>query len=112
MKSFLIAIGLVGGITALIVYFTLRASDAESKRQTAEAEAIGLTALPVEFWDGEDQEEGHTVTFTWVDAKNGVHQQELKEITWWRDGETWKVCYNPADPSDFRLYAADHVCGS
>jgi hypothetical protein len=112
MKQFLIAIGLVGALTAALVVWAMRDAAADSKRQTAEATAVGFVATPVTFWDGDDQQEGHTLTYAWVDGANAVHTETQREITWYDSARTYKVCYNPQDPSDRRLYSSDHVCGS
>jgi hypothetical protein len=111
MKPLIIVLAIVAAVLGGIGYFALRDDDADSRRQSAEAAPVGLVATPATWWDGEDNEEGHTVTFAFVDQANGVHTGELKQITWWRDGK-WKVCYNPADPKDYELYPADHTCGS
>lgn len=36
----------------------------------------------------------------------------MEEVTWYDAARGYKVCYNPGDASDFKLYPADHVCGS
>lgn len=112
MKQFLIVIGLVAVITGGIVTFVMRDADRASARQTQETQAIGFAATPARWWDGEENEEGHTLTFSWVDARNGVHAESMEEITWYDPQRTYKVCYDPADPADWKLYPSDHVCGS
>ena len=112
MKQFVIVLGLiaagVGGVTMLV----LRDAAGDSKRQTTEAQAIGFAATPAQWWDGEENVEGHTLTFSWVDAANGIHTETMKEIAWYQRDRTYKVCYNPADPADWKLYNSDHTCGS
>jgi hypothetical protein len=112
MKQFVIVLGLiaagVGGTTVLV----LRDAAGDSRRQTTEAQAIGFAATPVKWWNGDENEEGHTLTFSWVDAANGVHTETMKEIAWYHPDRTYKVCYNPADPADWKLYSSDHACGS
>lgn len=112
MKQFLIVLGIVGAITAGIVFFVMKDSAADSKRQTEEAPVIGFVATPVRWNDGDRDQEGHTLTFSFVDNSNGVHAQTMEEITWYDPAKTYKVCYNPADPKDWKLYSFDHVCGS
>ena len=112
MKQYAIVIGLIAVITAGIVGFVLRGSAAASKRQTAEAQAVGFVATPVTWFDGDDHQEGHTLTYAWVDGANAVHSESAKEITWYDSASRYKVCYNPQDPTDRKLYPADHVCGS
>lgn len=112
MRQYLIVIGLVGVITAGIVTFVVKESAAASKRQTAEAEAVGFVATPVKWFDGDDHQEGHTLTYAWVDGANAVHSESAEEITWYDPSKRYKVCYNPQDPRDRKLYPADHVCGS
>ncbi len=112
MKQYLIVFGLVGVITAGIVAFVLKESAAASRRQTAEAAAVGLVATPVRWFDGDDHQEGHTLTYAWVDGANAVHAETAKEITWYDASTGYKVCYNPQDPTDRKLYPAAHVCGS
>lgn len=112
MKPFLIVLGLVGVVTAGIVVFVMRTEDARSKRLTQETAAVGFVATPVEWWDGEENQDGHTLTFAWVDAAGGVHPQTLKEISWYNPQTQYKVCFNPADATDWKLYPTDHVCGS
>jgi hypothetical protein len=113
MKSVLPAAGvltLVAGGVGLALWESKQAS----ARQTAEAQAIGFVAAPVKWWDGTEQEDvhGHTLTFSWLDGQNQPHTQTMKEITWYDPARSYKVCYNPQDPSDWKLYSSDHVCGS
>jgi hypothetical protein len=112
MRQYLIVIGIVAAITAGIVFFVMKDSAATSKRQTAEAPAIGFVATPTRWYDGDDNQEGHTLTFSFVDAANGVHAHTMEEVTWYDPAKNYKVCYNPQDPDDWKLYASDHVCGS
>lgn len=112
MKQLLIVLGIVAAITGAIVFFVIRDSAAASKRQTAEAPVVGFAATPVRWWDGEENQEGHTLTFAFVDAANGVHTKTMEEVTWYDPAKTYKVCYNPQDPEDWKLYSSDHVCGS
>ena len=112
MRQYLIVIAIVGVVTAGIVGFVMKESAAASKRQTAEAQAVGFVATPVKWFDGDDNQEGHTLTYAWVDGANAVHSESVQEITWYDPAKTYKVCYNPQDPTDRKLYASDHVCGS
>jgi hypothetical protein len=112
MRQYLIVIGLVVVITGGIVAFVMKGESARSKRLTQETAAVGFVATPVTWSDGEDDQEGHTLTFAWVDASGGVHPQTMEEISWYDAGKTYKVCYNPQDATDWKLYPSDHVCGS
>lgn len=112
MRQYLIVLGIVAAITAAIVVFVMKDSAGDSKRQTAEAPVIGFVATPARWTDGEDSEEGHTLTFSFVDAANGVHAHTMEQITWYDPAKSYKVCYNPQDPKDWKLYAQDHACGS
>lgn len=112
MKQYLIVLGIVGAITAGIVFFVLKGSAADSKRQSAEAPAIGFVATPTRWNDGDDDQDGHTLTFSFVDATNGVHAQTMEQVSWYDPATTYKVCYNPQDAKDWKLYPAEHVCGS
>jgi len=113
MKGVLPAVGVLT-LVAGGVGFALWESKQASARQTAEARAIGFAATPVKWWDGTEQEDvhGHTLTFSWLDGRNQPHTQTMKEITWYDPARSYKVCYNPQDPSDWKLYSSDHVCGS
>jgi hypothetical protein len=111
-RQFGIALVLIAALTAGIVGFVLRDEAARSKRLTQETPAVGFVATPAKWWDGDENQEGHTLTFAWVDAAGGVHAQTMEEISWYDAGTTYKVCYNPQDVADWKLYPADHVCGS
>jgi len=105
-------IGIVGVITAGIVFFVMKDASADSNRQSAEAPAIGFVATPTRWHDGDDYQEGHTLTFSFVDASNGVHAHTMNQVSWYDPAKSYKVCYNPQDPKDWKLYAAEHECGS
>lgn len=113
MKPLAATLGIVAAITGLILFFVLRHEAAVSERLSAEAEAVGLVATPVRWYDSADERnrEGHTLTFSFVDAANGVHAKTMEQVTWYDPERRYKVCYDPADPEDFRLYPAEHVCG-
>ena len=112
MKQFLLVIGIVGAIVAGIVFFVLKDSAADSQRQSAEADVVGFVGTPARWHDGDDYQDGHTLTFSFIDASNGVHAHTMEEITWYDPAKTYKVCYNPGDPKDWKLYSSDHACGS
>ena len=114
MKNLLLTLAIVGAITGAIVVYVLRDEAATSKRLSAEAEAIGFVATPAKWYDSLDEEnvEGHTLTFSFVDGANGVHAKTMEEVTWYDAERGYKVCYDPANSADFKLYRADHVCGS
>lgn len=112
MRQYVIVMAVIGVIVAGIVGFVLRDSAAASKRQTAEAQAVGFVATPVKWFDGEDDQEGHTLTYAWVDGANAVHPESAAEISWYDPSTRYKVCYNPQDPTDRKLYPTAHVCGS
>ncbi len=112
MKQFLIVLGLVAVLTGGIVAFVMKDEAARSKRLTQETTAVGFVATPVKWWDGEENQEGHTLTFAWVDAAGGVHPQTMEQVSWYDTRKTYKVCFNPQDATDWKLYPSDHVCGS
>lgn len=114
MKSLIGAAGVVVAITAAIVGFVLWSESETSRRLSAEAPAIGFVATPATWYDSGDEREveGHTLTFSFVDAANGVRAKTMERVTWYEEGREYKVCYDPADPDDFRLYRSDHPCGS
>lgn len=113
-RNFVVAIGAVAVITAAIIGFVLWDEARRSERLTDEAPAIGFVATPVAWDEGGDdgRQTGHTLTFAWVDAADRVHPQTMERITWYDEDKTYKVCYNPADASDWKLYPSEHVCGS
>lgn len=111
MKQTLAALGVVAVMTAGIVAFVVRDEAARSKRLTAEAEAVGFVATPAAWWDGEENQRGHTLTYAWVDGANTVHPESMEQVSWYDPARRYKVCYNPADPADRKLYPSDHVCG-
>lgn len=114
MKSFLIVLGAVAAITAAIVGYVLWDAGRTSQRQSAEAAAIGFVATPTRWYDAGDEGEvdGHTLTFSFVDGGNGIHARTLEQVTWYDARRTYKVCYDPEDATDFKLYPQEHVCGS
>ncbi len=114
MKSLMGVLGVVGAITAAIVGFVLWDASETSRRLSAEAPAIGFVATPATWHDSGDERnvDGHTLTFSFVDAGNGVRAKTMEQVTWYDADRTYKVCYDPADPDDFELYRSEHVCGS
>lgn len=113
MKTYLAAILIVGAITAAIVGFVLWDNDRTSERLTSEARVIGFSALPVRWTDADDREvSGHTLTFAYLDASQRPHTRTVEQVTWYDPSKSYKVCYNPADPDDWKLYETSHVCGS
>jgi hypothetical protein len=107
-------LGIVGLLAAGIVGFVAWDEARTSKRLSAEAEAIGFVATPTQWYDSGSEKDvkGHALTYAFVDAARQVHSREHAQITWYDAARTYKVCYNPADPSDSKLYPASHVCGS
>jgi hypothetical protein len=74
---------------------------------------VGLTALPVKWDEGGDDgtQEGHDLTFAWVDAGNRVHTETMEHVTWYEAGVRYKVCYDPENPADWRIFPASTRCG-
>jgi hypothetical protein len=111
-KTYFWSIAIVLVITGAIVWLVLWDEARTSKRLAQETEAIGLTALATEWRDSDDRRvSGHTVTYAYT-AGEQVITRTLEQITWYDAGKAYKVCYNPADPNDSKLYPAEHVCGS
>jgi len=112
-KIFAGTIALVLALTGAIVGAVMWNADRTSKRLTAEAEAIGLVAVPTKWWDSIDEEnkEGHTLTFAYVGPGNKVFTRKMEEIEWYDSTRRYKVCYNPQNGEDWRLYTEDHRCG-
>lgn len=112
-RTLLGMLGLIGAITAGIVGFVMWDADRTSKRQTIEAEAVGFTATPAKWHDSVEEEdrEGHTLTYAYVGPANAVFTRRLDRVEWYDAGRRYKVCYNPRDGEDSKLYPADHVCG-
>lgn len=112
-RTLLCTLGVVGVLTAGIVGFVLWDEGRDSQRRTVEAEAVGFAATPVKWYDSLDEEnkEGHTLTYAYVGPDNQVFTRKLVEIEWYDAGTRYKVCYNPRDGNDSKLYPADHRCG-
>jgi hypothetical protein len=112
-RTFVGVLGLVGVITAGIVGFVLWDEDRDSKRRTVEAEAVGFAATPAKWYDSieEENREGHTLTYAYVGPNNQVFSRKIEEVEWYDSGKRYKVCYNPRDGNDSKLYPSDHVCG-
>ncbi len=99
-------------ITGAIVGFVLWDESRTSARLSAEAEAVGLEAIAAQWYDTSKERNvsGHTVTFAYAVGEK-VFPRTLNEITWFDPAVKYKVCYNPADPEDSKLYPASHTCG-
>ena len=112
-KMWIWVVLVIGGITAAIVGFVLWDEARTSERLSAETAAVGFQAVATKWYDSADEEtvEGHTLTYAYT-AGEKVYTRTLEEITWYDSTTTYKVCYNPADPDDSKLYRADHRCGS
>ena len=106
-------IGVVALLTGALVGGAMWHSDRTSKRLTVEADAIGLVATPVKWWDGVEEEnvDGHMITFAYVGPDNKVFTRKLDQVEWYDSKTRYKVCYNPQDGDDWQLYPADHACG-
>lgn len=113
-KQFLAVLGIVLGITGVIVGFVLWDNGRTSERLSAESDAIGFVATPTEWYDSIEEEHmsGHTLTFSYLDANSKAYTRTMEQVTWYKPGTDYKVCYNPADPEDWKLYPATHECGS
>lgn len=103
----------IAGLTGGIVSLALWDADRTSKRLTAEAAAIGFTATPAEWWDSTEEEniQGHTLTFAYVGPGNRVYTRTMDQVEWYKPTHRYKVCYNPQDGDDWKLYTTEHVCG-
>ena len=112
-------LGVTVGIFAVIIFLTygvIKWLDArESKRLSAEAELLNLTSSPVEWYEsdkgGGENKKGHTLKFTYV-ADSKAFTRTYEKITWYDPNKKYKVCRNPADPNDSKLYPTEHSCGS
>ena len=100
---------LTGGIVGTSMWF----ADRTSKRLTVEAEAIGFVATPARWYDSGEQEhvDGHTLTFAYVGPRNQVFSRTVDQVEWYDRTTRYKVCYNPQNGDDWKLYPSDHVCG-
>ena len=113
MKQYVGAILIVGVITGAIIGFVFWDEARTSERLSAETEAVGFVATPAEWYDSGEEEnvQGHTLTYAYA-VEDQVFPRTMEQITWYDSTVTYKVCYDPSDPSDSRLYASDHQCGS
>ncbi len=109
-KTWIWTILIVGGVTAAIIAFVLWDEARVSKRLSQETEALGFAALPVHWEEDDKRVEGHTLTYAYM-AGSQTFTQTLEKVTWYHPEWTYKVCVNPADPKDARLYRSTHVCG-
>lgn len=100
-------------LTGAIAGGAMLMADRTSKRLTVEAEAIGLVATPAKWYDSGDEEnkKGHIVTFAYVGPENRVYTRKIERVEWYDSTTRYKVCYNPRDGDDWRLYPDDHICG-
>ena len=111
-KAWIWSVIVVIAITAGIIGFVLWDESKTSQRLTQETEAVGLTGTPTEWYDTSKERNvsGHTVTYAYT-AGEKVMTRTLEEITWFDPAAQYKVCYNPADPEDSKIYPATHTCG-
>ena len=114
MKKWIGTIAAVALITAAILVGVFWSEGRTSRKLSAEAQPIGLAALPLQWYDSAEEEQvsGHTLTFSYVDAANGVHTETVERITWYDPSKRYKVCYDPEKPDDWKLYESTHECGS
>lgn len=42
---------------------------------------------------------------------NKVFTRKMEQIEWYDSTKRYKICYNPRDGEDWRLYSEDHACG-
>jgi hypothetical protein len=106
-------VGLVAVLTGAIAGASMWHADRASKRQSVEAEAIGLVATPAKWYDSGDEEnkEGHSITFAYVGPNNRVFTRSIERVEWYDSNTRYKVCHNPSDGDDWQLRPEDHVCG-
>ena len=111
-KAWIWSIVVVIALTLAIIGFVLWDESRTSLRLAAEAEAVGLEAIPTEWHDNSKERNvsGHTVTFAYAVGEK-VYPRTLEQITWYDPATKYKVCYNAADPEDSKLYPASHTCG-
>ncbi len=100
-----LAVPLVGGVMWM--------ESRDSKRRSAEATLDYFRAEAVKWYDhvDEENEEGHRLTFSYS-VGGRRYTETYEEITWYDPGKEYKVCHDPADPTDHKLEPAEKVCGS
>jgi hypothetical protein len=113
MKAWIWSVSAVLALTGVIVAGTFWSEARTSARLSGETEAVGLTATPTEWYDSGDEANvrGHTLTYAYA-VGDVVYTRTLEQITWYDSAAGYKVCYNPDDAEDSRLYPGDHACGS
>ena len=113
VRSYLLVVVPILVITAVIAGGVLWEDARARKRLSAEAEPVGLVAAPVEWDDGPEDgmQDGHTLTFSWVDGQNQVHTETIEKVTWYDEANQYKVCYDPEHPDDWRFYPTTKQCG-
>jgi hypothetical protein len=120
MKQWLIVLGIVGVLTTGTIVTVMKDRATALARQSAESPTIGLVATPVRWsactrWRliicrAREEKGGHTLTFSFVDGANVVHTHTVERVTWYDPANTYKVCYDPRDPNDWKLYTSEHAC--
>ena len=113
-RPWLGVIGVVAVIAAAIVGFVLWEEGRASRRLSAEAPTIGFVATPTQWRDSgaERDVQGHTLTFSYLDAASNAYTRTMEQVTWYDPAKQYKVCYDPGNPDDWKLYESTHECGS
>ena len=113
MKAWVWTVVGILALTGAIVGGVFWSESRTSARLSGETEAVGFVATPTEWYDSgeESNVQGHTLTYAYA-VGDDVFTRTLEQITWYDPATTYKVCYNPGDADDSRLYSADHTCGS
>lgn len=104
------ALGLIAVLGVAIAFYAFQ-DDAEGRQRTAAAQVVGFVATPTKWQGAGGDRDGHTLTYAWVDGADSVHAERLERIGWYDPATTYKVCYDPENPSDRRLFPTAYVCG-
>jgi hypothetical protein len=112
MRAYVWTVAGILAVTGAIVGGVFWSEARTSERLSGETASVGFVATPTEWYDSGEEENvhGHTLTYAYT-VGSDVFTRTLEQITWYDPATTYKVCYNPADANDSRLYPGDHSCG-